>query len=95
MIKSVHIFKKKNLNSVKHLYIVSKKVQDNFLNYFPNVNQLSIRHHFKTLVDSITATLHHVISLRQLEKLVIECGDFPMEDLIKLLRFTSNVHTLE
>ncbi|CAF1251096.1 unnamed protein product [Rotaria sordida] len=90
MIKSVHIFKKKNLNSVKHLYIVSKKVQDNFLNYFPNANQLSIRHYFKTLVDSITATLRHMIPLRQLAKLVIECGDFPMEDLIKLLRFTSN-----
>ncbi|CAF4041558.1 unnamed protein product [Rotaria sordida] len=72
------------------MYYWNKKVQDNFLNYFPNVNQLSIRHHFKTLVDSITATLHHVISLRQLEKLVIECGDFPMEDLIKLLRFTSD-----
>ncbi|CAF1250965.1 unnamed protein product [Rotaria sordida] len=49
---------------INHQY--SKKVQNNFLNYFPNVNQLSIRHHFKTLVDSITATLHHVISLRQL-----------------------------
>ncbi|CAF4151024.1 unnamed protein product, partial [Rotaria sordida] len=49
----------KNLNSVKHLYITSKEIEDNCVNYFPNVNGLSI----KTSVDSIIITLHHIINL--------------------------------
>ncbi|CAF1501607.1 unnamed protein product, partial [Rotaria sordida] len=80
----------KNLNSVKHLYITSKEIEDNCVNYFPNVNGLSI----KTSVDSIIITLHRMIPLRQLTKLVINSYVCYMKDIINLLYFTPNVHTL-
>ncbi|CAF1379616.1 unnamed protein product [Rotaria sordida] len=85
---------KENFDSVKHLYIASKEIYDNCVNYFPNVNELSIKNEFKTSGDSIIAILHRMIPLRQLTKLVIESHLFPMEDIINLLRFTPNVHTL-
>ncbi|CAF1523883.1 unnamed protein product [Rotaria sp. Silwood1] len=85
---------KENLDSVKHLYIASKEIDDNCVNYFPNVNELSIKNKFKTSGDSIIAILHRMIPLKQLTKLVIESHLFPMEDIMNLLRFTPNVHTL-
>ncbi|CAF2646192.1 unnamed protein product [Rotaria sp. Silwood2] len=85
---------KENFNSVKHLYIASEEIDDNCVNYFPNVNELSIKNKFKTSGDAIIAILHRMIPLRQLTKLVIESHLFSMEDIINLLRFTPNVHTL-
>ncbi|CAF3112325.1 unnamed protein product [Rotaria sp. Silwood2] len=80
----------KNLNSVKHLYIASEATGDDCVNYFPNVNELSI----EVSVNSISATLHRMIPLRQLTKLVINSYVHQMKDIINLLRFTPNVHTL-
>ncbi|CAF4875864.1 unnamed protein product, partial [Rotaria magnacalcarata] len=61
-----------DFDSVTHLYICSE-IKDNYLNYFPNVNQLTI-----TLScdwnDSTLTNLNH---------------------LIRLLCFTSNLHTLQ
>ncbi|CAF1120937.1 unnamed protein product [Rotaria sordida] len=73
------------------------KLGDKICSHIQEENLNSVKHLYIVgkKSDSITATLRHMIPLRQLAKLVIECGDFPMEDLIKLLRFTSNVHTLE
>ncbi|CAF2233828.1 unnamed protein product [Rotaria magnacalcarata] len=85
---------KENFNSVKHLHIVSEDIVDDCLNYFPNVNELSIENKFKTSGDSIIATLRRMIPLRQLTKLIIKSHLFPMEDIINLLLFTPNLHTL-
>ncbi|CAF3709690.1 unnamed protein product [Rotaria socialis] len=85
---------KENFNSVKHLRIASEEIVNDCLNYFPNVNELSIENKFTTSGDSIIATLRRMISLRQLTKLVIESHLFPMKDIINLLLLTPNVHTL-
>ncbi|CAF4438126.1 unnamed protein product [Rotaria sp. Silwood2] len=84
-----------NLNSVKHIYIYSKKATIKCVNYFPNVTQLTIKHHFKTPDDSITTTLNRMIPLKQLTKLIIETHDFPFDDILKLLCFTSNLYILK
>ncbi|CAF1106925.1 unnamed protein product [Rotaria sordida] len=57
----------KNLNSVKHLYITSKEIEDNCVNYFPNVNELSI----KTSVDSIITTLHQRKEIAQILRFLL------------------------
>ncbi|CAF1365880.1 unnamed protein product [Rotaria sordida] len=85
---------KENLNSVKHFYIVSKEIEHNGVNYFPNVKTLSIKNEFIKSNNSIIATLHRMIPLIQLTKLVIECWIFPIKNIINLLYFTPNVHTL-
>ncbi|CAF3283472.1 unnamed protein product [Rotaria sp. Silwood2] len=83
-----------NLNSVKHLHIVSQGIQNNVLNYFPNVNQLSIKAKSKNRNKPIIAILQRIVPLKQLTTLFIEYYDLSVEDLIKLLYCAPNVHTL-
>ncbi|CAF1667454.1 unnamed protein product [Rotaria magnacalcarata] len=82
------------LHIVEHLHIASEEIVGDCLNYFPNVNELSIENKFTTSGDSIIATLRRMISLRQLTKLVIQSHLFPIKDIINLLLLTPNVHTL-
>ncbi|CAF3635086.1 unnamed protein product [Rotaria sp. Silwood1] len=84
-----------NLNSVKHVHICSKQARNNCVNYFPNVIELTIKHFFQTSDHSISITLNRMIPLKQLTKLVIESYDFPFEEIVKLLYFTPNLHTLK
>jgi len=70
-------------------------VTNNYVNYFLNVTELTIKHYFKTLDDSISTTLNRIIPLKQLNKLAIECYDFPVEQIVKLISFTPNLHTLK
>ncbi|CAF1618845.1 unnamed protein product [Rotaria sordida] len=86
---------KENYDSVKHLYICSEEIKDNYLNYFPNVNQLTIKHRFETSDDSIPTTLHCMIPLKQLTKLVIECYKFSFIEIFQLLYLTPNLYALK
>ncbi|CAF3800333.1 unnamed protein product [Rotaria sp. Silwood1] len=86
----------KNLNIVKHVHICSKQmIINNYVNYFPNANQLTIEHYFKTCDDSISTTLNCILPLKQLTKLNIKSSNFPFEQIIKLIHFTPNLHTLK
>ncbi|CAF4854808.1 unnamed protein product [Rotaria sp. Silwood2] len=85
-------FQEMNLNSVEHLSIKSRQIQNIYLNYFPNVTQLSIKHYFQTSDDSIIKTLNRMIPLVQLKKLTIESYDFPFEEVIELLCYTPNLY---
>ncbi|CAF3013301.1 unnamed protein product [Rotaria sp. Silwood2] len=86
---------KENYQLVKHLYICSEEIKDNYLIYFPNVNQLTIKHHFETSDDSIPTTLHRMIPLKQLTKLVIECYKFSFVEIFQLLRLTPNLYAFK
>ncbi|CAF1339664.1 unnamed protein product [Rotaria sordida] len=85
----------KNLNIVKHVHICSKQIINNYVNYFPNANQLTIEHYFKTSDDSISTTLNCILPLKQLTKLNIKSSNFPFEQIIKLIYFTPNLHVLK
>ncbi|CAF4984237.1 unnamed protein product [Rotaria sp. Silwood1] len=85
----------KNLNIVKHVHICSKQIINNYVNYFSNANQLTIEHYFKTSDDSISTTLNRILPLKQLTKLNIKSSNFPFEQIIKLIHFTPNLHTLK
>jgi hypothetical protein len=71
-----------NLKSVKHIYICNKQATNNCVNYFSNVTELTIKNYFKTPDDFISITLNRIIPLKQLNKLVIECYEVPVEQIV-------------
>ncbi|CAF3610681.1 unnamed protein product [Rotaria sp. Silwood1] len=83
-----------NFNSVNHLYICSK-IKDHCLKYFPNVNQLTFTLFFNDWNDSTVRNLNCMIPLEQLTKIIFEPYRIPLEDIMRLLYFTSNLHTLQ
>ncbi|CAF3301822.1 unnamed protein product, partial [Rotaria sp. Silwood2] len=68
-----------------------KQIINMDLNYFPNITHWTIKHYFQTSEDSIITTLNCIIPLAQLKKYAIESLNFPFEEIIELLRFTSNL----
>ncbi|CAF3356561.1 unnamed protein product [Rotaria socialis] len=75
--------------------ICSKYVSNNNVNYFPNVDELTIEEYFKTLDDSISTTLNHILPLKHLTKLVIKNSQFTFEQIINSILFTSNLYVLK
>jgi hypothetical protein len=64
--------------------------------YFPNATELTLVDTFDVPPrDSIARSLDHIIPLRQLSKLILNCHHFSFEQIIGLLYFTPNVYTLE
>ncbi len=88
-------YRQENFNSVKHVSIHTKQITANPIKHFPNATELTIKQYFKTYGDSIPRTLNRIVRLKKLTKLVIDCHDFRFEEIIKLIRFTSNLHTLK
>jgi hypothetical protein len=73
----------------------SKRITNNPVNYFPNAIELTITHSFGA-TDGITPKiLNRIIPLKNLTKLVIKCYGFPLEEVINLVHFTPNLHTLK
>jgi hypothetical protein len=69
---------------------------DNFVNYFPNATELTIRFRFFIPSDSIFITnLYRIVPLVQITKLVITLFNFPFEQMIELIRLTPVLHTLK
>ncbi|CAF3666684.1 unnamed protein product [Rotaria sordida] len=86
---------RENSKSVKHLNIASK-IKPNHRNYFSNINQLTIEYYVEILDDnSFITNLKCMIPLKQLTKFVINLSRFPFEEIIKLLRLTPNLYTLQ
>ncbi|CAF1218779.1 unnamed protein product [Rotaria sordida] len=84
-----------NLNSIEHLHI-RNDLKSNCRRYFSSVNRLTIDHLCEISDgDSFITNLNHMVSLKQLTKLVIITFGFTFEHIIKLLRLTPNLHTLE
>lgn len=83
-----------NLNSVKYVYIYDIQSTINSRKYFPNVNQLTILSNDKISDDLISSTLNHLIPLDQLAELNLVSSHLILDDLLKLLRFTSNLNSL-
>jgi hypothetical protein len=64
------------------------------VNYFSNATELTLSHSFYGSRVWLGIILNRIVSLKQLSKLVINCEDFRLEQLLKLLRLTPNIHTL-
>ncbi|CAF3461390.1 unnamed protein product [Rotaria sp. Silwood2] len=83
-----------NLKSVRHVHIQNKKAMINYNYYFPNVVALTIDGDFTKSCDSFSTILRNIIPLKQLTKLIIECSPFSFREIIELLCFMPNIHTL-
>ncbi|CAF5085225.1 unnamed protein product, partial [Rotaria sp. Silwood1] len=84
-----------NLNSIEHIHMRTD-IKSNCRRYFSNVNRLTIETTFKISDgDSFITNLNHIVSLKQLTKLVIRTFGFKFEYIIKLILLTPNLYTLE
>ncbi len=81
--------------SVKQLCIHNENAMRTFPGYFPNVTKLSLSDEFNPRRKSRIIDLNRMLSLRYLNELILDCHRFPLEQIIELLSFTPNVHTLK
>ncbi|CAF3944046.1 unnamed protein product, partial [Rotaria sp. Silwood1] len=92
-VSSLHVETSKD--SVQHVYIHNTNAMEQCLSYFPNAIELTLSETFHVPRDSIVISLNRIIPLRQLTKLTFDYHHFPFEQVIELLHFTPNVHTLK
>ncbi|CAF4187706.1 unnamed protein product [Rotaria sordida] len=89
-------YQQTNFSSVEHIHVSGLVASNTSANYFPNATQLTIKHDLETFPHSISTILNRIVPLVQLTKLIfIDSYDIPFEQLIELLYFTPNLHTLK
>jgi hypothetical protein len=86
--------KKIHLNTVQHVYIRSLQAITNCTYYFPNATKVTFECVSDLLSEPIGANLNRIIVLKKLNKLVINCRCFSIEQIIELLCSTPNVRIL-
>jgi hypothetical protein len=84
-----------NVDSVHHVCIHQSNTIKQFGGHFTNANELTLSETFDVPRDSIVNNLNHIIPLRQLTKLTLACHRLPFKQVIELLHFTPNIHTLK
>jgi hypothetical protein len=84
-----------NFNSVKHVRTCSREATDDLVNYFSNATELTIEKYLEIPDDSMARTLNRIIPLKQLTILDIGCSRFSLEEIVELMRYTPNLHTLK
>jgi hypothetical protein len=84
-----------NVDSVRHVCIHKSNTMKQFGGHFTNANELTLSKTFDVPRDSIGIHLNRIISLRQLTKLTLACHRLPFKQVIELLHFTPNIHTLK
>jgi len=65
------------------------------MNYFPNITKLTFSDHFDTICDSIGSKLTHIVPVKQINELVIDYSHFSFMQIVQLLSFMENIHTLK
>ncbi|CAF3163652.1 unnamed protein product, partial [Rotaria sp. Silwood2] len=84
-----------NEDPIHHICIHSTNMIKISIDNFPNATKLTLCETFEVPRDSIIIDLNHLLPLKQLTKLTIECHHFSFEQLIELLQFTHNIHVLK
>lgn len=84
-----------SINSVQNVHIQSKESALKCRKYFPNATELVLKHDLSTTRSSFVSVLDRIVPLKQLTVLVIERDRFAFQNIIQILRFTPNVHTLK
>ncbi|CAF2701888.1 unnamed protein product [Rotaria sp. Silwood2] len=68
---------------------------EKFVGNFRNATKLTLSDTFEIPRDSIVRDLNRIIPLEQLSTLSLDCHRFAFHQVIELLNFTPNVHTLK
>ncbi|CAF1537936.1 unnamed protein product, partial [Rotaria sp. Silwood1] len=90
-----YYLKKHDFKSVKHINICSKRAVTNSVIYFSNVIELTIKNYGKMYYGSMLTALQQILPLKQLKKLIIDCNDIPVQQVINLICLTPNLHFLK
>ena len=83
-----------NMNSVKQLYIHSSEAMRTFPTCFSNVTQVTLSSRFNLKRNTFLNDFSHLISLRNLTELTLNCDRFHFEQILELLSYSPNIHTL-
>ncbi len=83
-----------DFNSVHHLEIQNEEIMNNCSSFFPNITELIISTSFRTNSRLIPTHLNRIVSLARILILNINCQNFPFNQLLEILSFTLNCHTL-
>ncbi|CAF1483290.1 unnamed protein product [Rotaria sordida] len=89
------IKEKINFDAVYHINIENIRAITNYMNYFPNITKLTLDCNLYPICDSIGSSLTRIIPLKQITKLVIDYNTLSIMQLVHLLDFTVNIHTLK
>ncbi|CAF1288481.1 unnamed protein product [Rotaria sordida] len=84
-----------NKDPIHHIYIHNTEMIKEFVNNFSNITDLIFAETFDVPRESIITNLNRFIQLKQFTKLNFECHRFPFEQIIELLHFIKNIHTLK
>ncbi|CAF0998854.1 unnamed protein product [Rotaria sordida] len=87
--------KKHDFKSVKHINICGKRAINNYVIYFSNATELTIKNYGKTYYGSMLTVLNQILPLKQLKKLIIDCNDFPIQQVLNLISLTPNLRLLK
>ncbi|CAF2878103.1 unnamed protein product [Rotaria sp. Silwood2] len=82
-------------NAADHVCIHSRNTMEKFVGNFRNATKLTLSDTFEIPRDSIVRDLNRIIPLEQLSTLSLDCHRFAFHQVIELLNFTPNVHTLK
>ena len=66
-----------------------------FVGYFSKVTKVTLADTFNIPCHLLATSLNRIIHLRQLSKLTINSLNIPFDEVVELLHFTPNIHTLE
>lgn len=87
-------YDKRKMRVVDHLNIQNVQALNNCRHYFPNVTKLTLTASFKDTRVSLPMLLKTIIPLKQLTTLAIDHHTICIEQFLKLLIASPNVHTL-
>ncbi len=83
-----------SFDAVRHIDIQNEETMNNCSIFFPNATELIVSIKFCGTCRLITTRLNRIVPLIQLTILTINCENFPFDQLVEILRFTPNSHTL-
>ncbi|CAF4420974.1 unnamed protein product, partial [Adineta steineri] len=84
-----------HLKSVQDVQIQNEAELLNCKYFFPNVTTLTLENGFSNRYQSIAINLNRVLPLIHLTKLILDCRYLSLTNLIELLRFAPNIHTIK
>lgn len=84
-----------DFESVHRVSIYDKQAIDEFASRFPNANELILSETCDISRNWISNSLNRIINCQQLTSLTVQYHHLPFEQLLELLHFTPNIHTLK
>ena len=83
------------MESVKHLYIHTLDAMKQCTINFPNATELTLSQEFDVPRNAYAIELNRIVYLQQLTKLTLGCLRCAFDQIIELLSFAPNIHTLK